>query len=283
LSSDVVLNQLSSSDFEGLRSVLISSGNDVKNLTELTKELNAKRKEEQDKIRALNKAISESKAKIADLGKAVLDDLVQARAMAETKGKNRREILAKDFDSRTELNKQFQTPEAIAQGSYDNETVKIEQKKADDTADVYKEANVALTDKLQEMFFTNKESGGGSITPEAQVAILKKLTQDFNEKTVTPDILAREIEEILKSQDVNKDELEKLRKENEKQNKETLTKLQGIEQAAIQANKLNQLALKYAQMQNQISKDLKSGGGYDSIMNPEKDTPIIEEYLNYGA
>ena len=276
------LSQLSSSDFEGLRSVLISSGNDVKNLTELTKELNAKRKEEQDKIRALNKAISESKAKIADLGKAVLDDLVQARAMAETKGKNRREILAKDFDSRTELNKQFQTPEAIAQGSYDNETVKIEQKKADDTAEVYKEANVALTDKLQEMFFTNKESGGGSITPEAQVEILKKLTQDFNEKTVTPDILAREIEEILKSQDVNKDELEKLRKENEKQNKETLTKLQGIEQAAIQANKLNQLALKYAQMQNQISKDLKSGGGYDSFMNPEKDTPIIEEYLkNY--
>ena len=42
--------------------------------------------------------------------------------------------------------------------------------------------------------------------PYELIEILKKLTQDFNEKTVTPDILAREIEEILKSQDVNKRE-----------------------------------------------------------------------------
>lgn len=274
-----VLRQLSDSDFAGFRSVLISSANDIKNTQELTEALNKSRKEEQDKIRALNKAISESKAKIADLSKTMLDDLVRTQARAQTQRSNRREILAKDFESRTEINKQFQNPENQAMSQYFNETVKSAKESQDKIDDTLAEGNKGLLDKLQEFFNTNKETGGGQISPEAQIAVLEKLRKDFNEKTVTPDVLAREIEEILKSQNLNKDELEKLRKENEKQTKDTNAKLDAIKDQAVQANKLQQLALKYAQQQNQIIKDLKAGGGYESFLNPEKDKAEFEQYI----
>jgi len=273
------LRQLSDSDFAGFRSVLISSANDIKNTQELTEALNKSRKEEQDKIRALNKAISESKAKIADLSKTMLDDLVRTQARAQTQRSNRREILAKDFESRTEINKQFQNPENQAMSQYFNETVKSAKESQDKIDETLAEGNKGLLDKLQEFFNTNKETGGGQISPEAQIAVLEKLRKDFNEKTVTPDVLAREIEEILKSQNINKDELEKLRKENEKQTKETNAKLDAIKDQAVLANKLQQLALKYAQQQNQIAKDLKAGGGYESFLNPEKDKAEFEQYI----
>jgi TP901 family phage tail tape measure protein len=274
-----VLRQLSDSDFAGFRSVLISSANDIKNTQELTEALNKSRKEEQDKIRALNKAISESKAKIADLSKTMLDDLVRTQARAQTQRSNRREILAKDFESRTEINKQFQNPENQAMSQYFNETVKSAKESQDKIDETLAEGNKGLLDKLQEFFNTNKETGGGQISPEAQIAVLEKLRKDFNEKTVTPDVLARQIEEILKSQNINKDELEKLRKENEKQTKETNAKLDAIKDQAVLANKLQQLALKYAQQQNQIAKDLKAGGGYESFLNPEKDKAEFEQYI----
>jgi len=273
------LRQLSDSDFAGFRSVLISSANDIKNTQQLTEGLNKSRKEEQDKIRALNKAISESKAKIADLSKTMLDDLVRTQARAQTQRSNRREILAKDFESRTEINKQFQNPENQAMSQYFNETVKNAKESQDKIDEALAEGNKGLLDKLQEFFNTNKETGGGQISPEAQIAVLEKLRKDFNEKTVTPDVLARQIEEILKSQNINKDELEKLRKENEKQTKETNAKLDAIKDQAVLANKLQQLALKYAQQQNQIAKDLKAGGGYESFLNPEKDKAEFEQYI----
>ena len=273
------LRQLSNSDFAGFRSVLISSANDIKNSKELTEALNKSRKEEQDKIRALNKAISESKAKIADLSKTMLDDLVRAQARAQTQRSNRREILAKDFESRTEINKQFENPENQAMSQYFNETVKNAKESQDKIDDTLAEGNKGLLDKLQEFFYTNKETGGGQISPEAQIAVLEKLRKDFNEKTVTPDVLAREIEEILKSQNINKDELEKLRKENEKQTKETNAKLDAIKDQSVLANKLQQLALKYALQQVQIQKDLKSVGGYESFTNPEKDKDLMERYI----
>ena len=274
-----VLRQLSDSDFAGFRSVLISSANDIKNTQELTEALNKSRKEEQDKIRALNKAISESKAKISDLSKTMIDDLVRSQARLQTRRENRREILAKDFEYRMEQNKQFQGPEDQAQGQYLNEMVKIQKEAQNSTEQALQEGNRGLIDKLQEFFNTNKETGGGQISPEAQIAVLEKLRKDFNEKTVTPDVLAREIDDIIKGQNINKDELEKLRKENDKSSKETNAKLDKIADEAKKLTELSKLQLKYALQQAQIQKDLKSVGGYESFTNPEKDKDIMERYI----
>jgi TP901 family phage tail tape measure protein len=273
------LSQLSESDFAGLRAVLISSANDIKNLTELNEELSRVRKEEQDKIRALNKAIAQSKAKIADLSKTILDDLVRNRARAQNQRENRREILQKDFESRIDINKQFQGAEDQAQGEYLKEMVKIEKERINSTEQALEEGNKALTDRLQELMNTNREQGGTQISPEAQIAVIEKLRKDFNEKTVTPDVLGREIEEILKSQNINKDELEKLRKDNEKGTRETNAKLDKIADEAKKQTELNKLALKYAQQQAQIQKDLKAVGGYESFTNPEKDKDLMERYM----
>lgn len=274
-----VLRQLSDSDFAGFRSVLISSANDIKNTQELTEALNKSRKEEQDKIRALNKAISESKAKISDLSKTMIDDLVRSQARLQTRRENRREILAKDFEYRMEQNKQFQGPEDQAQGQYLNEMVKIQKEAQNSTEQALQEGNRGLIDKLQEFFNTNKETGGGQISPEAQIAVLEKLRKDFNEKTVTPDVLAREIDDIIKGQNINKDELEKLRKENDKSSKETNAKLDKIADEAKKLTELSKLQLKYALQQAQIQKDLKSVGGYESFTNPEKDKDLMERYI----
>jgi len=274
-----VLRQLSDSDFAGFRSVLISSANDIKNTQELTEALNKSRKEEQDKIRALNKAISESKAKISDLSKTMIDDLARSQARLQTRRENRREILAKDFEYRMEQNKQFQGPEDQAQGQYLNEMVKIQKEAQNSTEQALQEGNRGLIDKLQEFFNTNKETGGGQISPEAQIAVLEKLRKDFNEKTVTPDVLAREIDDIIKGQNINKDELEKLRKENDKSSKETNAKLDKIADEAKKLTELSKLQLKYALQQAQIQKDLKSVGGYESFTNPEKDKDLMERYI----
>lgn len=281
LSEDLggVLRQLGESDFAGLRAVLISSANDIKNTQELTEALTKARKEEQDRIRALNKAIAESKAKIADLSKTMLNDLVRAQARLQTRRENRREVTAKDFEYRIEQNKQFQGAEDQAQGQYLNEMVKIEKERANSTEQALQEGNKGLLDKLQELMNTNSEQGGTQISPEAQIAVLEKLRKDFNEKTVTPDVLGREIEEILKSQNINKDELEKLRKETDKSSKETNAKLDRIADEAQKQTELNRLQLKYALQQAQIQKDLKAVGGYESFTNPEKDKELMERYI----
>jgi TP901 family phage tail tape measure protein len=275
------LSQLSSSDFESLRAVLISTANDTKNIKDMNEELNKVRKEEAEKIRNLNKAISESKAKLSDLTKQLFNDISAQRGLGATKKQNSREISLKELENRSALNKPFQSENTQALSSYYLDLVKNEKEYAEKSQQIIEEGNQEIIKQFQEVLAKGGQNNG-SIDLTAQQEALQKIASALKDPNfnVTPDWLGAEFEKVLKGQQVDQEELQKLSKLTEDQKRELGQKIAQQTEVLKKANDLAALQLAFARQAAKNAIDLKSAGGFEGYLNPEARKAEIEKELN---
>jgi TP901 family phage tail tape measure protein len=275
------LSQLSSSDFESLRAVLINTANDTKNVKDMTEELNKVRKEETEKIRNLNKAISESKAKLSDLTKQLFNDISAQRGLGTIQKQNSRDVSLKELENRANLNKPFQSENTQALSSYYLDLVKNEKEYAEKSQQIIEEGNQEIIKQFQEVL----AKGGtdtASIDLTAQQETLQKIASSLKDANfnVTPDWLGAEFEKVLKGQQVDQEELKKLSKLTEDQKRELGQKIAQQTEVLRKANDLAALQLAFARQAAKNAIDLKSAGGFEGYLNPEARKAEIEKELN---
>lgn len=275
------LNQLSSSDFESLRAVLINTANDTKNVKDMNEELNKVRKEETEKIRSLNKAIMESKAKLSDLTKQLFNDISAQRSLSATKKENSRDVSLKELENRANLNKPFQSENTQALSSYYLDLVKNEKEYAEKSQQIIEEGNQEIIKQFQEVLAKGGQSNG-SIDLTAQQEALQKIASALKDPNfnVTPDWLGAEFEKVLKGQQVDQEELQKLSKLTEDQKRELGQKIAQQTEVLKKANDLAALQLAFARQAAKNAIDLKSAGGFEGYLNPEARKAEVEKELN---
>jgi len=275
------LSQLSSSDFESLRAVLISTANDTKNIKDMNEELNKVRREEAEKIRNLNKAISESKAKLSDLTKQLFNDISAQRSLGTIQKQNSRDISLKELENRSALNKPFQSENTQALSSYYLDLVKNEKEYAEKSQQLIEEGNQEIIKQFQEVLAKGGQSDS-SIDLTAQQETLQKIASALKDPNfnVTPDWLGAEFEKVLKGQQVDQEELQKLSKLTEDQKRELGQKIAQQTEVLKKANDLAALQLAFARQAAKNAIDLKSAGGFEGFLNPEARKAEVEKELN---
>ena len=275
------LSQLSSSDFESLRAVLISTANDTKNIKDMNEELNKVRKEEAEKIRNLNKAISESKAKLSDLTKQLFNDISAQRQLGATRKENSRDVSLKELENRAALNKPFQSENTQALSSYYLDLVKNEKEYAEKSQQIIEEGNQQIIKQFQEILAKGGQDNA-SIDLTAQQEVLQKIAAALKDPNfnVTPDWLGSEFEKVLKGQQVDQEELQKLSKLTEDQKRELGQKIAQQTEVLKKANDLAALQLAFARQAAKNAIDLKSAGGFEGFLNPEARKAEVEKELN---
>ena len=274
-----VLRQLSTSDFEQLRSVLIETANETKNLSEQEKLLTKQREQESKAIQELNKKIMESKARLSDLSRSLLSSINVSRQLQSGRAQTRRDVGFKELENIAALNKSFQSDEAQAQSQYLVEQVKIQKDYIDESSKAVEEANSKLISKFDEVI--NKAGGATGADTEliaTQLADLGKQLSDPN-INVSPEYLEGKFKEIIAPLNLSADEQQKLLSATKEEGNDLSGKLVALKELMSKNNQLNELQLQYAKKIAQDRKDLQKFGGFQGFVDPESRKGDIERYI----
>jgi hypothetical protein len=273
------LRQLSTSDFEQLRSILIETANETRNLNELEKILKKQREEEAKAIQELNKKIMESKGRLSDLSRSLLSSINVSRQLQGGRAQTRREIGLKELENTANLNKQFQSDEAQAQSQYLVDQVKIQKDYIDESSKAIEDANSKLISKFDEVI--NKAGGATGVDTELVAKQLADLGQQLSDPNVnvSPEYLEGKFKEIIAPLNLSADEQQKLLSATKEEGNDLSAKLVALRELMSKNNQLNELQLQYAKKAAQDRKDLQKFGGFQGFVDPESRKSDIERYI----